>query len=178
MYYLTDNPWPVVIVLGGLAVAAVVTGHSLMRKLGLVLAVAAGFVYLAAACVESAREQIEISANKVLDGFQAEDLTAISASISKQSPELNETASRGLKLVRIEDDFHVQSVELIAETDTEIIVRIRANGNITQRSHSMTQRTAEFWETTWVQESGTWKLSKATRLNPLNGQPRGTFDPN
>ena len=178
MYYLTDNPWPIIIVLGGLAIAAVVSGHPAMRKLALVFGVAAGLVCVAADMIESPREQIEVAANKILDGFKTEDLLAIGALISKQSPELIDTASQGLSLVSIEDDFHIKGVELISETSDGPVVRIRANGNVKEHTHSIIQRTAEYWETTWVQESEKWVLSKATRLNPLNGQPRGTFDSN
>lgn len=178
MYYLTDNPWPIIIVLGGLAVAALVLGAPAMRKLALVFCVAAGLVYVAADLIESPREQIEVAANKILDGFQNEDLLAIGALISKQSPQLIDTASHGLSLVSIEDDFHIRSVKLKLETSDGLVVQIRANGNVKEHTHSMTQRTAEYWETTWVRESGNWVLSKATRLNPINGQPRATFDSN
>jgi len=178
MYYLTDNPWPIMIVLGGLAIAAVVSGHPAMRKLALILGSAAGLVYVAAEMIESSREQVEVAANRILDGFQTEDLAAIGALISKQSPELKDTASKGLALVSIEDNFQIKAVVLKSETDDQLVVRIRANGNVRERTHSMTQRTAQYWETTWVQESEKWVLSKVTRLNPMNGQPRGTFDSN
>lgn len=178
MYYLTDNPWAIIIVLGGLAIAAVVSGQPAMRKLALVFGVAAGLVYVAADMIDSPREQIEVAANAILDGFQTEDLLAIGALISKQSPELIDTTSQGLSLVSIEDDFHIKAVELKSETSDGLVVRIRANGNVKERTHSMTQHTAEYWETTWVREAEKWVLSKATRLNPLNGQPRGTFDSN
>jgi hypothetical protein len=155
-----------------------VSGHPTMRKLALGFGFAAGLVYVAADMIESPGERIEVAANEILDGFQTEDLSAIGALISKQSPELKDTASKGLSLVSIEDDFHIKAVELKSKNGDELVVRIRANGNVKERTHSMTQRTAEYWETTWVQESEKWVLSKATRLNPMNGQPRGTFDSN
>ena len=176
MFYLTDNPWPAIIVLGGLAICAFVVGHPTLRKLGLVFGMGAGLVYATAEMITSNRELVEIAANEILEGFQAEDLAAIATKISKQSPSLNDIASRGLDLVKIESDFHIQAVHLKSESDSEIVVQIRANGNITERSQLMTQRAAELWETTWIREANAWKLSQAVRLNPLTRKPRGTFD--
>jgi len=178
MYYLTDNPWPAVIVLSGLAIAAFITGNSVMRKLALVMAVAAGSVYLIEQAVVSKTEQIEVSANAILEGFQNEDIDQISERISVQSPDLIATAKRGLQMVGITDSFHIRSIKLKSESSDEAVIGIRANGNIHERTHSMSQRVAEFWETTWVNESETWKLKKAVRLDPISGEPRGTFDRN
>lgn len=176
MYYLTDNPWPAIIVLAGLAICSLISGNASLRKLGLVFAVAAGLVYVVEQRIVSARESIEISASDILQGFQDDDLDAIAAHISADSPELNETAAQGLELVTIDRSFHIRSVQLISETDDEVVVRIRANGTIIQRSNGMSQHVPEYWETTWVQEAESWKLAKATRLDPVTGKPRGTFD--
>lgn len=178
MYYLADNPWPAIVVLGGLAICAFVLGHPALRKVGVLLAFLAGLVYAADAMIESPRERVEVSANKMLSGFQAADLNAIDAMISRQSPDLMETARRGLELVSIEPGFHIKSVELKSASSNEVVARIRANGRITERKQSMTQHVPEYWETIWVQEDDQWKLSEATRLDPLSGQPRGTFDRN
>lgn len=178
MYYLTDNPWPAVIVLSGLAIAAFITGNSVMRKLSLVMVVAAGAVYLIEQAVVSKTEQIEVSANEILAGFQNEDIDQISKWISAQSPELIATAERGLQMVEITDTFHIRSMKLKSESSGEAVIRIRANGNINERTHSMSQHVPEFWETTWVNEAETWKLKKAVRLNWISGEPRGTFDRN
>ncbi len=161
MYYLTDNPYPAIVVLAGLAICAFVAGNSSLRKLGVILAILAGLVYFVEDMIVSPREEVEIVANEVLKAFQQEDLTAVSSHISRQSPDLNDIARRGLELVRLENSFHVKSVELVSETSDEIVTRIRANGRITVRSQSVTQHVPEFWETTWIRESDSWKLSKA-----------------
>ena len=176
MYYLTDNPWPAIIILGGLAICAFVTGHPTLRKAGLVLAGLACLVYLVEDRLVSTRERIEVAADEILQGFKDEDLDAITSRISDDSPELKETAQQGMAMVRVQDGFHIRSVRLVSETDDQITVRIRANGRIMERSQSMTQHVPEFWETTWVNEENDWKLSKATRLDPVSGKPRGTFD--
>lgn len=178
MYYLTDNPWPAVIVLGGLAIAAFVVGSSGMRKLAMAFALSAGLVYIVAEIVVSTTEEIGVSAQEILEGFQHEDLEQIKSHISSKSPELIGTAEQALQLVTIDDDFHIRSVSLKSEAANEVVVRIRANGHVTAHGHSMTQHVPEYWETTWVQEEGMWKLRDATRLHPMSGEPRGTFDRN
>jgi len=176
MYYLTDFPWPAVILLGGLAVAAFVIGHSTLRNLGVVLGIAAAAVYMVSELVVSNREQVELCANQILNGLQAEDLNAVGKRISKHTPKLNDTAEQGLELVEFKSDFHIQAVDLKSESEREIVAQIRANGNVMARSQSVTQRVAELWETTWIHESGQWKLSRAVRLHPVTRQPRSTFD--
>jgi len=178
MHYLTDNPWPAVIVLSGLAIAALVAGSSVMRKVAMALALCAGLVYIVAEMVVSTAEEIELSAGEILEGFQDANLEQIKALISSKSPELVSTVERGLQLVTIDDDFHIRSIKVKSENSNEVVVRIRANGHVTEHGHSMTQHVPEYWETTWVQEDGSWKLRTATRLNPLSGEPRGTFDRN
>lgn len=176
MYYLTDNPWPAVIVLGGLAICCFVIGHPVMRKVGLICAALAGMVYMLEDRIVSTRENIEVAANQILEGFQNEDLDAIAAHVSQNSPELLMTASDGLELVTIERSFHIRSVDVESEAEEELVVRIRANGTVTRRTNGMSQHVPEYWETTWVREDSDWKLSKATRLDPMTGKPRGTFD--
>lgn len=175
MHYLTDNPWPAMIVLGSCAVAALLTGHSTLAKLAPVFVGCGALVYVISQLVVSNREQVEMSANQILKGLHSENLTAVDRWISENSPGLGETARQGLKQVRLEPDFHIQSVILKSESDAGVVVQIRANGKITTRTHSITHRVAELWETTWVHESKVWKLSNAVRLNPLTHQPRSTF---
>jgi len=178
MHYLTDNPWPAVIVLCGLAVASFIAGGSAMRKMALAFALSAGLVYIVAEMTVSTTEEIEVSAQQILEGFQNEDLNQIKSFISSGSPDLVSTAERGLQMVTIDDDFHIRSIKLKSESPGEVVVRIRANGHVTEHGHSMTQHVPEFWETTWVREDDTWKLRNATRLHPMSGEPRGTFDRN
>lgn len=178
MYYLTDNPWPLVILLAAVAVAGFVMGQGLLRKLGLACAVAAGIVYVVSEVIVTPREEVAAAADSILAGFQKNDVDGIALHISSQSPELRGTAEKGLSLVEILQDFHIRSIQLKSESFDEIVVRIRANGSIRDRQHGVTQHVPEFWETTWIQESDAWKLAVATRLHPLSGEPRDTFERN
>jgi hypothetical protein len=178
MHYLTDNPWPAVIVLSGMAIAALIVGSSRMRKLAVAFGLCAGLVYIVSEMVISTAEEIEISAQEILEGFQEEDLEQIKSFISSESQQLVGTAERGLQLVSIDDDFHIRSITMKSEAADEATVRIRANGHITERGHSMTQYVPEYWETTWVREDSSWKLRDATRLHHISHEPRGTFDRN
>jgi hypothetical protein len=175
MHYLTDNPWPAVIVLSGLALAALVAGSSQMRKVAMALAVSAGVIYSVSEIVVSTAEEIEISATEILKGFQNRDLEQIKECISTKNSQLMSTAEQGLQRVTINNDFHIRSMIVKSETSEQVVVRIRANGHVTENGHQMRQYVPEYWETTWIQEDGAWKLRDATRLNPMSGEPRETF---
>ncbi len=176
-YYLTDNPWPLMVLFGGLMVVFLISGSPGLRRMAAVPAVVAAAVFAVSEFVVSPAEQIEQAADRILQGFQAGDLDAIAQVVSADSPELLSTASRGLDLVTIGSDFHIRSVDILSESDDRIVARIRANGTVTTRGQSVRQHVPEFWETTWVRETDGWKLTDATRLHPLTGKPRGTFDP-
>ena len=176
MSYLTDNPWPVVIVLAGLAIVCFVLGHPMLRRIAAVMVLAAGGVYAMSEMITSPTEHVQATVSRMLDEFQAEDIDAIATLISDRSPKLVETASKGLGLVAIRDDFHVRKADVSFESDSKAKVRVRANGTILVRDHGIDQRVSELWDTVWIQEDGEWKISEAIRLNPISAKPMGTFD--
>ena len=176
MSYVTDNPWPLVIVFGGLAVTFLVIGNTRLRQAAPVLLLAAAGVFVLSKMIVSTAECLQQITEEVLEEFKERDVNGIAAWISPESPELVDTAKQGLERVVIENDFHIQRTDVQLTSDTSAAVRVRANGNVTHRTHHLTQRVSELWDTTWFRESGDWKLTKATRLHPLTGNPIGTFD--
>jgi len=176
MSYLTDNPWPAVIVLAGMAIVFLVLGDPQLRKIAVAMILAAGGVYAMSEMIVSPTEEVQATVDRMLTEFQAENVDGISGLISDQSPQLIETARKGLDLVAIRDDFSVRRADVTFESETKARVRVRANGNILVRDHNIDQRVSEQWDTVWVHEDGIWKISEATRLNPISAKPMGTFD--
>jgi len=176
MSYLTDDPWPLIIIFSGLAIASAVIRHPRFRQASAVLVLAAVGVYALSELIVSSTEIIRLTTEEMLQEFKDENLDGIAAMISEESPKLIDTARRGLDLVAIDDDFHIRHIEVELISDTKAQVRIRANGNVTHRSRMMNQRISELWDTTWTRQEDQWKLTKATRLNPISAKPMGTFD--
>lgn len=175
MTYLTDNPWPLLMVLGAVAIVAFLSGSSKGRTFaGICLLLGIGLFFLEKALI-SPREEVEMQLELLLGDFKASDLDAIASRISSASPHLNDAARQGLDLVELADSFHIKSSDVTLEQDGQVAVALlRANGDITIRSHGQ-RYVPTFWKTTWNREDGVWKMKEVIRLNPANGQEIGYF---
>ncbi|MCA9082612.1 MAG: hypothetical protein KDA81_01085 [Planctomycetaceae bacterium] len=177
MHLLTDNPWPLVIAFAAAAVVAALTGSPRGQKMaGVFLLMAAG-VFLLERYLVSPEERVEATVQQMLDNFKQRNLDGIQSQISPHSPALIEIARQGLDLVDLSPAFHIKSAEVtLNDTKTTATAMVRANGEVTLRKHGgATHRVPNYWRTEWVLEDGVWKLSSATRLNPVNGTEMGYF---
>ena len=176
MSYITDNPWPLIILLSGAAIVCFMAIPGKGRSFGLGCLLAAVGIYIIEDQIVSPSERVEMEIHSMLDAFKANDIDAIDMQISDQSPELVNVASQGLDLIEFGEAFHVKSVEVEFPDDSHAVAKVRANGWITSRNSNMTQRVAEYWETSWQHEAGVWQMTDATRLNPITGERIGYFD--
>ncbi|MEQ9406795.1 MAG: hypothetical protein RIK87_03680 [Fuerstiella sp.] len=177
MTYLTENPWPLLILLVVTGVVAVISGSSKgWLAAGICLLAAVGLFFLEQYVV-TAREQVEIELNQMLTHFKNRDVDAIGGQICKESDELKSIAERGLEMVDLSESFHLSSVDVeLNESEDTATAWVRANGDVTLRTHGGGSRhIPTFWKTTWTLEDGVWKLRDVIRLNPANGQEVGHF---
>lgn len=177
MLYLSENPFPLFILLAAGVVVSLLTGTAKGRGVaGLCVLLGVGLFFLERWLI-SPGEHLEAEVQTMLQHFKDRDLDAITAQISTTSPELTAVATQGLDLVDIHDSFHIKNVEVtFDEADTSATVLLRANGDISLRKQGGGQRyVPTFWRTTWIREDDGWKLSKVMRLNPANGQEMGYF---
>lgn len=177
MTYLSDNPWPLIIVLGAIAVCCFLAGAKAGRIAGLVcIALAVGVYFLEQAWISPA-ETVEVVITDMLEDFKAEKEADIHAAIAEESSDLRAIATQGLNMVDLSEDFRVKSVSIEMNSDTQATARVRANGHAQLKSGGGGgQHMPTFWETVWNKQGEDWKLSKVTRLNPANGDPMGTFE--
>lgn len=181
MSYLTENPWPVIIVLIAVAVVGFLTGSGKGRAVAGVCAVLCVALFFLERYLVSPGEEIEQRVELLLEEFRAADIDGIGEILSSQNQGLKDTAARGLELVEIEDSFHIASVDVsINETDSDedsartAVAMIRANGNLTLLKHGGGSRhVPTYWKTTWVFQNDQWRLDKVVRLNPANGKEMG-----
>lgn len=170
MSYINDNPWPLLILLVGIAVAAFLSGSPKGRLVAMVsLVLAAGLYFLEQALI-SPGEQVELEVAAMVDNFKAEDIDAIALQICAPNEKLVKIAQQGLDMVELGESFSLKSVEVTLDSESTATAMVRANGDVSLKEHSgATHRVPNFWKTEWRMEGGTWKLASATRLNPVNG---------
>lgn len=172
MHWVTENPWPLVVLLCGAAVCALILMGQHRWLAGILLFAGAGGVWWADILVVTPAEEVEVALQRMLDAFIDEDLTTIRSLISENSPDLVQTAEAGLDLVTLGPSFHLKNLQV--ETSgggLTATASLRANGSAMLKRGSMQTHVATRWRTTWKREGGSWKLSGVIRLDPVTGQP-------
>lgn len=175
MSWITENPWPLILIFCALALGAVLSGINKGRLVAVLCVLAAVGVYLLEQSLMSPGEYVQAEIQQMLDHFKQQDTEAIAAQISSQAPDLAEVARRGLDLVELSDSFHIKNAVVTVDEDgQQAEALVRANGNLILKKHGGGSRyIPTYWNMTWQQEAGAWKLSKVIRLNPANGQEIG-----
>ncbi len=177
MHWLTDNPWPLILLLSGTAILLGVSGHSKARGVAIVLVLLAVGVYFLEQSLISDAERVEMRLEEIHQAFHKEDLTTIDSMIADQSAHLRDTAKRGLDLVDLDSGFHMQDIVVTIGADGKSAdVELRANGTVQVKSQNMTSHIATRWKTKWVLLNGEWKLSEVHRLDPMTGKEIGVLD--
>jgi hypothetical protein len=177
MSWITENSWPLVLILGGIAAVLLILGESRMRTAALLCAAAAVGLHFLEIAIVTASEEVEMSLEEMLNGFKSADLQVIEDRISATSPALKDTATKGLSLVSLSDDFHMKDVVITVESNQQAAsVELRANGGMILKQSDTPVRAATRWNTRWVLETGRWKLAEVRRLNPVTGDEIGVLD--
>ena len=177
MSWITENPWPLILILGGVAAVMLILGDSKGRSIALGCAAAAVGLYFLEAAIETPGERVEQSLQTMLQGFIDEDLESINSQIADEAPGLKETARQGLGLVEVHDDFHMKDIVVTVSDDGKSAeAELRANGSLTVRQANTPYHAATRWKTKWKLAGDSWKLSEVHRLNPVTGDDMGAFD--
>jgi hypothetical protein len=177
MSWLTENPWPLLLILAGTAVVALISGAPKGRSIGIVCLLAAAGVYFVESSVVTPAEEVEGQLQTMLEAFRERDQTTIDRLIVNESPKLRETAARGLEMVTLTKDFHIKDLEVVLRADGATAdAHLRANGSLTVNSNDMLTRVFTRWQTVWKHIGTEWKLTEVRRLDPVNGQEVGILD--
>lgn len=176
MHWITENPWPGVILLLGIAAVALIAGLQQRGRVTVCCLLLAGLLYVIEGSIVTPAEMLDEQLEALRQGFVADSEDQVFAQISPAAPELREIAKRGLQLVRVSPLFHIQDVEVRPSADgQEAEVLLRANGPLTIRQNDMLTRVFTRWKTQWRRENGSWKLFGVQRLNPVTGEEMGVL---
>lgn len=177
MSWITENPWPLMLILAGAATVVLILGNSKGRLIAIGCVAAAAALYILESAISTAGEEVEQSLQTMLQGFQDEDLTSIQSQIADESPELKEKARQGLDLVQVHDNFHLKDIVVSVSDDGQLAeAELRGNGSLTVRQANTPYHAATRWRTKWKLAGDSWKLTEVRRLNPLNGDEIGVLD--
>jgi hypothetical protein len=177
MSWFTENPWPLLLILGGAALVAMISGAPKGRSVAFVCLLAAVGLYLVESVVVTPGEEVERQLQTMLNAFQDRDQNAIDACIADESPGLRTTAAQGLQMVSLTKDFHIKDLEVTVREDRQTAdAHLRANGTLRVMQGDMISRVFTRWQTAWKHSDNAWKLVEVKRLDPVNGQEMGVLD--
>ena len=177
MSWITENPWPLMLILAGVAAVMLILGGSRGRSISLGCAALAIAMYFLESAIETPGEQVEQSLQTMLQGFVNEHLESINGQIADEAPGLKETARQGLGLVQVHDDFHMKDINVtVSEDGQSAEAELRANGSLTVRQANTPYHAATRWRTHWKLAGDSWKLTEVHRLNPVTGDEIGVLD--
>ena len=177
MSWITENPWPLILILAGTALVLLIVGESKCRGFAVGCAVAAAGLYFLEGFVVTPTEDVEQNLESMLQGFVSRDQTAIDRLIAAESPGLKEKARQGLELAQLDDDFHMKDITVtVHESGKSAEAHLRANGSLIVRQNNTPYHAATRWRTKWVLQDAIWKLSEVHRLDVVTGEEIGILD--
>jgi hypothetical protein len=178
--WLTENPWPPMVLLGLVAAALAWVWVARRRGAMLIGAIAAllgcvAVYYIERAIVTDA-ERLEADLYRLVSAFQHKDREGTLSMISQQAPEWRTMAAVAIDLVDVRDDLDVKDVSVkIYGENSQALTHFRANGTFSYRGQG-TGHYPSRWELRWQREGADWKVVEVTRLNPLREEKLAIFD--
>lgn len=162
------------------AIAAILFILWYQRRLGkfligslLMVLVTVGF-YVLEQSIVTPRERVEADLYQLIDAFQKKEQETTLSYISPRANQLQDMVKLALTLVTLNDDLRITDVSTqMKSEDSVAIIHFRANGTAMYGGVSGKQPTR--WELTWQKMGGEWKVTAATRLNPITGEPLRPF---
>ena len=177
MSWFTENPWPLLLILGGAAVVAMISGAPKGRSVSIVCLLAAVGLYFVESAVVTPGEEVESQLQVMLEAFRDRNQAAIDHCIADESAGLRETAAQGLEKVSLTKDFHIKDLEVTVRNDGQTAdAHLRANGTLKVTHGDMLTRVFTRWQTVWKLVGSEWKLVEVKRLDAVNGQEMGVLE--
>lgn len=175
MTYLSENPWPLILLFIVVAAVGFLSGSAKGRGVAAVCVLLAIGLFFLERYLISPAEQVESRVAALLTEFKNKDVEGIGEVLSAESQDLKDIAARGLELVELSDTFRISSVVVeVNDNGDSAIAMVRANGELTPIRHGGGPRhVPTFWKTMWRTENEVWKLHQVIRLNPANGEEMG-----
>lgn len=181
MSWITENPFPLLLIFGLLALALFAAWGNSKKPgyffTGVGMMALAIVALLTEQVIVTPGEEVEARTSQLCREFQRKD-PHIFTMISAQSPELKTLIETGFKVVQVSDDLHIDHMETrTIESGNRVVIRFRIRATMTiEHLGNVGSRTGLF-ELVWVREAGDWKLLRVNRLNPVTNDPIEVLSP-
>ena len=180
MTYLTENPWPLAIafLLGAAFCAwnASRTQTGIAWKLCGVCLLLAVLPFVTDQLVETDREQVTEHLVELAEAVRSNNTSKVLGFVKGMDGDAHQTVEEGMKRVNIRS-LRIKDVRIDASSG-EGTSDFRANGSVDVTGIVSDKHVATRWVLDWSRLGDEWKVTKITRLDPLKGEPMGTFDAN
>ncbi|WP_417380263.1 hypothetical protein [Gimesia sp.] len=176
--WFTETAIPPMVVCS--AIAAILFIQWYQRRLGkfligslIMVLVTVGF-YLLEISIVTPRERVEADLYDLIDAFQHKEQEKTLDYISPRAVQLQGVVKLAMELVTLDDDLRITDVSTVMKAEDSLAtIHFRANGTAMYGGVSSRQPTR--WELTWQKMGGEWKVTEATRLNPITGETLRPF---
>jgi len=130
---------------------------------------AIGFYFMELSIITE-RERVESDLYGLISAFEKKEVEPTLNYISPRAEGLRALVQTALNLVTIDGRLRITDVLTELKSENSIATtHFRANGAATFGGFSGSSPTR--WELTWQKMGGEWKVTKASRLNPITGEP-------
>ncbi len=184
MNYLTENPWPLAVMIGLVAVFfawnAIRSGQSKLRNIAVIVAVLAVIPFVTDQLIQTDREVITKHLTELRDAVVSGNANAALAFVDSKDQlpgSAAEQIQRGMDMVNVHDNLHLKGVQ-VEVSGAEATSDFRANGTVDVKNIASGRHVATRWRLTWSKRATEWKITLLERLDPLNGEVIGVFSGN
>lgn len=181
MTYLTENPWPLAILLAIVAMffgwLALRSGQEKHRKIAIIIALLAVVPFITDQLITTDREAITRTLFELRDAVVSGNAQAALAFVDGGENIPGSTAEqvqRGMDLVNVHDDMRLKSIQVEA-SGGKATAEFRANGTIDVKNVATERYAPTRWRLTWVKRADDWKITVVERLDPLKGEVIDVF---
>jgi hypothetical protein len=177
---LTENPWPVALLLALCSAACAVLFRQRQQNIfraasGLCLLLT-GATFIVERAIVTDRERLEQNISLLASAFERKDSAAVLNAFSAGAGKWRDLASDALEWVTIKGQLSIKDVSVrLYGYESRAVTHFRANGTVEFKGVDLGHQPSR-WELTWQREHGGWKIIDVRRLNPFSDEEMQPFE--
>ncbi|MBS0205741.1 MAG: hypothetical protein JSS49_22800 [Planctomycetes bacterium] len=177
--WLTENPWPPMLIAGLIALVYLVMWNANRRGVHLVLALlfllSCGGIYLLEKAIVTDGEKVQARVVQLCEDFR--DKKDVSDYVSDSAPGLKAMFQAAMQLVTVQSDMRLSDFQTtMSNENSRCKVHFRANATLNVASIGDVGYQPARLIVTFQRENGEWKIIEVERLNPINGKKMETLE--
>lgn len=178
--WLTENPWPPIVISAGMALIFLAMWNANRRGLHFILAMTCvllcGGFYLLERAIVTDGERLQAIVIKLVDDFRTKK-AAISSYVSDTRPDIKLMFETAKAMVTIQSDLRLSDFQsAMSEGHEQGTVHFRANATLNVVGYGDVGYQPARLILTFQREKGEWKIIDIKRLHPINGKDMGILD--